>query len=118
MDTQPLSMDNQILYKLGGIESQVASIRDDITKVVRRLEERMDDDRIELERVIKGIKDQTDREYSDLKEQVNRNEKKIALHDEWIKAWGVRSAMVLAFFSVFWLLAGGFILERVGTWSG
>ena len=99
-----MDMDNQILYKLGGIESQVASIRDDITKVVRRLEERIDDDRIETERLITVIKDQSAKDIKDLTERVTRNETKLNVVDAWRQAWITRTAWTLGLFGVGWTL--------------
>lgn len=96
-------MDNQILYKLGGIESQVSSIRDDITKVVRRLEERIDDDRVEVAKELKAIED-----------RLKATELMTRIHDDWIKAWAVRSAMILGIFSVFWLLFGSVVIKVIG----
>ena len=97
-----LNMDNQILYKLGGIESQVASIRDDITKVVRRLEERIDDDRAETDRTIALLKAQNDKDIEDIRKRVLLNETKIGGLEKWKDAWTTRSAWTLSIFGVVW----------------
>ena len=106
-------MDNQILYKLGGIESQVASIRDDITKVVRRLEERIDDDRIETERLIAVIKDQSSKDIKDLSDRVTRNETKLNGVVTWKEAWTTRTVYTLGLFGVGWTLFSEVVLEWI-----
>ena len=99
-----MDMDNQILYKLGGIESQVASIRDDITKVVRRLEERIDDDRIETERQITVLKVQSAKDIKDLTDRVSRNEAKLNVVETWKNTWVTRTTWTLGIFGVAWTL--------------
>lgn len=108
-------MENQILFKLGAIGSQVESIRDDITKVVRRLEERIDDDRADIDRSISALKNQAEKDLGELKTKVLSNETRLNVIDEWKKALTIRWAMILSAAAFLWLLFGAFIIEKVGV---
>jgi len=108
-----LNLNNQILYKLGSIESQVNNVRDDITKVVRRLEERIDDDRAETDRSIAMVKERTDKSLADIESRVSRNETTLKAIARWKDTWVTRTTWTLGIFGVGWTLFNQMILESI-----
>jgi hypothetical protein len=103
-DTSHIPLDSQIIYKLGIIESQVSAIGDKLNAVVERLERRISEDRHEL-----------DRDYIALETRVNRNEKRLEVVDEWRKTIITRVSMAVTAISIFWVVIGDIVTEKVGN---
>lgn len=97
-------MDNQILYKLGQIESRVAGTDDKLTAFAERLDQRIEDDRIEHARDLAALDIKMAAAVAAIKIQVDRNEKLLNTVNSWKETWTTRTAWTLSIFGVVWFV--------------
>lgn len=103
MDRQ-LSMDNQILYKLGQIESRIEGIDDKIDAFAERFDQRIEDNKIETAREVAALDLKLAAAVAAIKIQVDRNEKLLNSVNTWKETWTTRTAWTLSIFGVVWFV--------------
>lgn len=112
MDRQ-LSMDNQILYKLGQIESRIAGIDDKFNAFAERLDQRIEEEKLETARDLAALDIKLAAAVAAIKIQVDRNEKALNGVVTWKEAWATRAAWTLGFFGIGWTLFSEVVLEYI-----
>lgn len=106
-------MDNQILYKLGQIESRIAGIDDKFNVFAERLDQRIEEDKIETAREMAALDIKMAAAVAAIKIQVDRNEKELKSVSSWKEAWVTRTTYTLAIFGVGWTLFSEVVLEAI-----
>lgn len=98
------SFDNQIIYKLATIETQVRGIADNLTAAVNRLEDKIADSH-----------KQQAAEHARLEEQVKAQEKRVAVLEKYKDNLTARVGGITAVVLVFWTMFGNQIESTIAN---
>ena len=109
------TLDSQVIYKLATIETKVSEVINQLSGIVTRLENRINTDRLEVEKALAATKLDIEQERLKLEKRVEVNEKLLVTLNKWKEAWVVRTTWTLGGLSLAWLFIGEPIQQKIGV---
>lgn len=109
------AFDDQLMYKLATIETKVASIGDNLTAAIGRIETRIADVAVQSAQNLADVRSRTEASINSLEEQLKANERRISRFEDWKNIIVAKIGVVAFILTGVWALFGNEIQNRLGT---